>query len=98
MPWDALQNRLRAGANNLKDEVVPAFRQFHNYGIVCSFSRIVVGEFEAQAPSLHAHARIRLRIKIPRATENFGRNLVLLQMYSRMIERMLRQIPQQLAK
>jgi hypothetical protein len=42
---------------------------------------------------LHANGRIQARIEIAWAAENFGRDLILLNRFTWMIERLIRQIP-----
>ena len=60
--------------------------------------RIVFGKFYAQSPGLNANRGVTLGIESYGAAQNFGGNLVFLECDSGVIERVFREVPQQLAQ
>jgi hypothetical protein len=78
----------------LKNKMVTAFRDTHHHRVICSFARIVLGEFEAQAFGLNADARVGLRVETRAAAEHFGGDLIFLQQFIGMFEGLLRAILQ----
>src|SRR6266851_52804 len=67
-------------------------------GVIGALRGIVFRQLRAKAPSLHANHGIQLRIEIGLAAEDLGRDLVLLERSTGMIEGMLGKIAKQLAE
>jgi hypothetical protein len=60
--------------------------------------RVILCQLHSETPSLNANCGIALRIESGRATQYLGCDLILLERYARMIQRMLRQIAKELAQ
>ena len=60
--------------------------------------RVVLGKLDAKASGLHPHGGVALRIESRWAAQHLRGDLVFLERYPRMIERVLCQIAKQLAQ
>src|ERR1700691_2037149 len=72
--------------------------QFDPNGIFGAFSRVVLRELGPQAPGLNAHHGIYGRVEVRGAAEFLGRNLMLLEGCSGMLDGVVRQVAKQLAE
>jgi hypothetical protein len=66
--------------------------------IVGGLVRVILGEFDPQPSSLHADCGVALGIESGGPAQHLGGNLVLLECDSGVIERVLGQVPEQLAQ
>jgi len=81
-----------------KSQKIRTFRQFHVQRVFPAFGLIVLGQLHTETPYLHTDCGVQVRIEISRPAKDFGRDLILLHMLSGMVECVLSQISQQLAK
>src|SRR6266481_8038605 len=77
---------------------IVALGHFDQNRILRSLRTIILSEFAAQAPRLYPNHRVQMRVEVLLAPEDFGRNLILFWGSSGMIQGMVCQIAQQLAK
>ena len=82
----------------MKRERIRSLGDLDQDGIVGTFVRVVLGQFDAQASGLYADRGITLGIESDRPAQDLGGDLVLLQRDSRVIERVLGEIAEQLAQ
>ena len=82
----------------MERERVRALGDLDDDGIVRALVRIVLGQLDSQSSGLHADRGVALRIESRGTTQNFGRNLVLLEGDAGMIERVFGEVAQQLAQ
>ena len=77
---------------------VGALGHLDNDRVAGSFGRIIFGKFGAKASGLDANHGIYVWIEVFIAPENFRRNLILLRSGARVLQRMIREITQQVAQ
>src|SRR5947207_2633652 len=82
----------------MERQTVSSLWQFNENRIFSAFRSVVLGEFGTQTPCLHTNQGVQMRIKTGGAPEDLGRNLIFLQRNSRMLQRLVSQIAQQLTK
>ena len=82
----------------MERKCVRSLGEFHHDGVVWTLSGVVLFELHAQASCLHPDGRVTLRIESARPAQDLGRDLVLLERHSGMIQRVFREIAQQLAQ
>jgi pyruvate/2-oxoglutarate dehydrogenase complex dihydrolipoamide dehydrogenase (E3) component len=82
----------------LEHQNVRALWDFDHNRIVGAFVCVIFGQLYSEPAGLNANGGIALGIEYGRTAQHFGRDLVLLERDPRMIQRMLRQITQELAE
>src|SRR5580704_12029737 len=88
----------RARRPRMEGEDIVAFGHFDQDRVVRPLRGVVLREFGAQAPGLHADHGVEVRVKVLLAPKDFGRNLVLLWRGTRMLQGMIGEVAQELAK
>ncbi len=82
----------------VKTEGVVTLGQLHEKVVVGAFGCIVFGQFGPKASGLNANGGIEVGIEVWRSTEDLCRNLILLDGCSGMMDGLVRQILEHLAK
>jgi len=82
----------------MEGERVRTFWNFDDNRIVRPLVRVVLGQLNSQAPRLYPDRRVALRIESRRAAQDFSGNLIFLQRNPGMIQRMFREVTEELAQ
>jgi hypothetical protein len=82
----------------VEGECVRSLGQLHHEGVIWPLVRVILFQLHAQASCLHSDGRVALRIESSRPAQYLGRDLVFLEGHAGMIQRVLREIAEQLAQ
>lgn len=90
--------RLELGVARLKHEVVAAFGELDEDGVVCALGGVILGELDAKTAGLNANGGIGVGIEVGAAAVNFGGNLILLEGSVGVKERLLGEVLKEAAE